>query len=488
MITGAPAKVRRKNPYVGPRAFKADEPLYGRERECRELTDLLIAERIVLLHSPSGAGKTSLIQSGVIPKLTREGFSVSPVLRVNTFASKQVANRWVYSVVLALVGEDRLDDWPGLEHATIPDVLARLDSERAPDVERVLIFDQFEEILTLDPPDWRGQAKFFEQLGAALTDCRRWVLFSMREDFIGGLDRYLGYLPGHLRTSYRLDFLQKDAALRAIQKPAEDHDAVFSAEGAEQLFDDLARVKVERPGGVVEERVGPYVEPVQLQVACHRLWRALKRNPTGAVGTITAEDVKKFANIDTMLAGFYSEAVTDVAKETHIDERALRDWFDSELITVQEWRSQTRRGPSSGSVDVATVLTELENRYLIRSDRRAGVKWYELAHDRLIQPVLRSNEKWRRNNLHPIEYHAFVWDRKGRDNSYLLVGSELAQAQYWLLRHGNDARDLERAFIETSRQRSGQTMLRNRVTLLVAGLLVVVFVELAVIIYLVVAT
>ena len=102
--------------------------------------------------------------------------------------------------------------------------------------------------------------------------------------------------------------------------------------------------------------------------------------------------------------------------------------------------------------------------------------------------MLRSNEKWRRNNLHPIEYDAFVWDRKGRDNSYLLAGSELAQARYWLLRHGNDARDLERAFIETSRQRSGQTMLRNRLTLLVAGLLVVVFVELAVIIYLVVAT
>ena len=54
----------------------------------------------------------------MIRKLTWEGFSVSPVLRVNMFASKQIANRWVYSVVLALVGEDRLDDWPGLEHAT----------------------------------------------------------------------------------------------------------------------------------------------------------------------------------------------------------------------------------------------------------------------------------------------------------------------------------------------------------------------------------
>jgi hypothetical protein len=44
------------NPYVGPRAFGSDDRLYGRDRETRELFDLLIAERIVLLHLPSGAG------------------------------------------------------------------------------------------------------------------------------------------------------------------------------------------------------------------------------------------------------------------------------------------------------------------------------------------------------------------------------------------------------------------------------------------------
>jgi hypothetical protein len=43
------------NPYVGPRAFKTGEHLYGRSRESSELVDLLIAERIVLLYSPSGA-------------------------------------------------------------------------------------------------------------------------------------------------------------------------------------------------------------------------------------------------------------------------------------------------------------------------------------------------------------------------------------------------------------------------------------------------
>lgn len=44
------------NPYVGPRAFGSDDRLYDRDRETRELFDLLIAERIVLLHAPSGAG------------------------------------------------------------------------------------------------------------------------------------------------------------------------------------------------------------------------------------------------------------------------------------------------------------------------------------------------------------------------------------------------------------------------------------------------
>ena len=57
------------NPYVGPRSFETGDALYGRDREVGQLASLLIAERIVLLHSPSGAGKTSLIQAGLLPRL-----------------------------------------------------------------------------------------------------------------------------------------------------------------------------------------------------------------------------------------------------------------------------------------------------------------------------------------------------------------------------------------------------------------------------------
>src|SRR6185369_3569777 len=70
------------NPFVGPRPFETGRKIFGRDREIDDLYYLLSAERIVLLHSPSGAGKSSLIQAGLIPRLT-ERFDVWGPTRVN---------------------------------------------------------------------------------------------------------------------------------------------------------------------------------------------------------------------------------------------------------------------------------------------------------------------------------------------------------------------------------------------------------------------
>jgi hypothetical protein len=77
----------RPNPYVGPRAFELNERLYGRDTETRKLANLLGAERMVLLHSPSGAGKTSLIQAALIPRMRERKFYVRHVARVNREAT-----------------------------------------------------------------------------------------------------------------------------------------------------------------------------------------------------------------------------------------------------------------------------------------------------------------------------------------------------------------------------------------------------------------
>ena len=62
MAGSEPRRVAGANPYIGPRPFRDGETLHGRDREVRELYYLLSAERVVVLHAPSGAGKSSMVQ------------------------------------------------------------------------------------------------------------------------------------------------------------------------------------------------------------------------------------------------------------------------------------------------------------------------------------------------------------------------------------------------------------------------------------------
>lgn len=77
------------NPYVGPRAFEEAEEsrFFGREREREKLYHLLLARRLVLLPAPSGAGKSSLVRAGMIPRLRQKVFLVRPVIRVGAEAA-----------------------------------------------------------------------------------------------------------------------------------------------------------------------------------------------------------------------------------------------------------------------------------------------------------------------------------------------------------------------------------------------------------------
>src|SRR4051812_38545481 len=93
------------NPYPGPRPYQRGETLYGRDREIIELFYLLGAERIVLLHSPSGAGKSSLVDAGLVPQLQKR-FDVWASIRLslapNESGPTTYGNRFVRSVLASL--------------------------------------------------------------------------------------------------------------------------------------------------------------------------------------------------------------------------------------------------------------------------------------------------------------------------------------------------------------------------------------------------
>src|SRR5688572_13950827 len=167
--------VKGSNPYVGAHPFSSTKPIFGRDRELSETVDLLLAERIVLLLSPSGAGKTSLIHAcdGIRDRLAKEGFTVHPTVRLQALqAAATVApggNRYVAAV------QGWLDNTraSASKTATVTEVMTEVE-KRSDNTAHVFIFDQFEELLTLNMTDLSAKTDFMRQLGDALKHRHRW--------------------------------------------------------------------------------------------------------------------------------------------------------------------------------------------------------------------------------------------------------------------------------------------------------------------------
>jgi SIR2-like domain len=391
--------IKRTNPYVGPRPFCKGELFFGREREATSVVNSLLSGRVMLLHSPSGAGKTSLIQISIVPSFERRDFltcagseirtDTDPeftALCVNLPPPEGVPNRYVFSVVNGLIGH--FTDHERACGMTVGDAVEEFAQHHNSKQRQLLVLDQLEEVLTLNPGDVEGQIVFFEQLGEALNDSRRWALLAIREDYMGALDRFRQYLPGQLRATFRLDLLDIGAALRAVQKPAQASGGEFYDDAAQMLVNDLRLVY----SGYGEEDTptvkSPYVEPALLQVVCYDVFRKLSKDQGSNFDAITVENIENYKPFDKSISKYYrtvireaakeaatgdaaNEAVVrDAAKENRGIEQVLRDWVGHDLIGQQRLRRQTRQKPPVPKPEAA--LHVMQGMYLIRDDPRPG--------------------------------------------------------------------------------------------------------------------
>lgn len=445
----------RPNPYPGPRAFERGEKLYGRARETAELLDLFIAERIVLLSSPSGAGKTSLVQAALVPELEREGFRVLPVMRpgLPPDSAAAGANRYVLSLLLRLEKNLPAAEQTPLAELTGLSLAGYLDRLPAPATGTwhgdVLIFDQFEETLTVDPTDRAAKLAFFEQIGAALRDRNRWALFSMREEFVAALDPYLRPIPARFDKGrrYRLDLLDADNAREAMQRPAVDGGVTFTEPAARKLADDLGCVQVQQPDGTMTPTQGQVVEPVQLQVVCRRLWDRLTPDKV----EIDVDDVEGVGDVDSALAGYYADTVAQVAGAQGVRERAIREWTDRQLISEGGIRVQVLMGPEASQGLNNMAIWPLVDAHLVRAEQRRGATWFELAHDRLLAPLRGDNAAWFEANLSTLQRQAALWEGQKRTDGLLLKGEALANAERWAQPYAGELEPHEFAFLDACR-------------------------------------
>ena len=430
-------------PYVGPVPFEAkDQALFfGRDSESDELMSLAIAHPVLLMYAQSGAGKTSLLNANFVPKLKKEGYEVLPIARVQGNDCDAGTNIYVFNTLMSWA-EGKVDPRQLARMTLVDFLLTRVHQKNNVEWElpRFLIFDQFEELFTAYPQRWQERKEIFMQIRDALEkDYLLRVVFAMREDYIAELDAYAELLPEKLRTRFRLERPRAKAALAAVKKPL---DVVktrrhFADGVAEQLVQNLLMIPADAAGG--ESQLGQFVEPVQLQVVCQSLWKALQPQDD----EITYEHLEHCGDVNRALSDFYERCLEGAVEKTTVKEGELRDWFGNTLITSDNTRGMVFRGAERTGGILNTAVDVLEKLHLIKEEKRGRSRWYELAHDRFIDPIRKSNDKWwgvragAVETRQRLEARAKEWVRHGRGSEGLLDQAELLEADRWL--NGTDA-------------------------------------------------
>lgn len=476
----APSAAAPLKPYIGPLPFEEGRELYGRKRETQQLFDLLISKRIVLLISPSGAGKTSLIQASLVPRLRRK-LQVLPIIRLaastaqNNEAPHQ-ANTYVSAALQSLeAGYDQADRMSE-ETLRAHTLDSYLQARRRPNSDGVhreyplLILDQFEELFTLNHFDWDAKRTFIEQLGEALSGGaasedeleddghnRRpiWALLSMREDYAAELEPYRDLLPTALTFRYRLEPLEREQAIEAVREPSQGW---FETEAAERLVNDLSLMKQTVDG---EETwvIGRFIEPVHLQVVALSLWNkvVIKENRAIQTSDIT-KTLQATSEIDTALGDYFQNAVSRASAASKIHERVIRDWIESRLITPSHNRTHVSSNPEEAGLP-SDAIRSLVDSHLLSIEAFGERKWLELSHDRLVGPVRKSNNDWRETHLVPLQKRAREWLEQTRSPALLFQGRDLHDSNAYAQGHQDELSQTELEFLKASNEQ--RTRLRR---------------------------
>jgi hypothetical protein len=466
------------NPFVGPRPYRQDEPLFGRDAEAELLVDLLIGARVLVIQSPSGAGKSSLLEALLKPLVRERGFRLTPTCQVSwrehgdTLAPALPSlNPLVKDACLQLLGQERVTGDPGLR-----DVVAHLEGGPAgtpeDDQGLLLVFDQCEKLFQRSRTV-RSEALlrgFFGQVSEVLRHPRRIAVFALRHEYRAALDAYAGLVPTGFSNTYTLDFLRCPQAQEVLEKTFASRGVEVTREAVAVLLNEQRRLVATRSlaagthAAIQPDDLSVFVEPLHLQAHGFRLWHWLEVRHEGRVpGRVDAGDLAGMPSVADALGDYYDETVKSVAAESRARERDLRDWIGCELIDPSGVRRLTSKPPPGG----AKATQALERLYLVRSEARNDVVWLELSHDRLAEPA-------RERNLRRLQ------DFQRRAASYaqthfvelLLDGKDLERAVAWKQANPDEVNEDDNRLLTDSQQAEREAARgRRRRTQLALGVL-----------------
>ena len=373
-------------PYPGPRPFRrADsDRFFGRERKAKALAGLWRTNNLTMAIGPSGGGKTSLLQAGVLPLVEEGRGEVLPPGRVSyglTFPSAALPGHNPYTLAL-------LASWsPGesvtrLVGLTVQDYVRQRAGLHNGAI--LAVIDQVEELLADSGPRKSCWRQFLADLSTAVRDqSQLHLLVCVRESTAEEFWRALGK-----GAQCHVGPMSFDEALEAVTSPAEVGGVAFGPGAAEELVTNVLTSSISSAGGPERSVTDEHVQPVLLQVACARLWDSLPGNQS----FVAKRDVRTYGDVDVALQAYCGQVIAEVADGHDISAARLRAWLTRTFVN-----DLGRRGTAyEGRTDIAgmpnNLARALEDRHLLISERRSGSRWYELLSDRLIEPLRHATE------------------------------------------------------------------------------------------------
>jgi WD40 repeat protein len=488
------------SPYRGLSAFEEQDAafFFGREAATTEVLErmsrLLPDSGLMVVSGVSGAGKSSLLRAGVLPRIRGAGLASTPEAArwpCLLFTPGRVPLDELALRVAALAGADAAAVRRGLDADPAGFALtARQAALASPPAPRpgqagrqllLLVVDQFEQVFTQCADERQRQAFITALCGAAGAGPETTghqpaalVVLGVRADFEGRCANYR-LLAGPIQDRYLVTAMTERQLRIAITEPARKAGSRVDADLVDVL---LAEVHARQPGAG-----GAGVLPL-LSHALDQAWRSR----TGEALTLT--DYERTGGIEGAVADSAQRAYDRL---TPGQQAAARQIFTRLTAISTEGadtvdratRAELGEGKSAAEIgDVQAVLEAFASERLLT----LAADSVEISHEVLpaAWPLLRDTwlaethaDRIVRSRLHNV---AAEWERQSRDSSYLYSGSLLQAAAGTAARAGADPvrypplTRTERDFMAASKQAASGRRRRRRaimgalVILLIAAL------------------
>ena len=444
------------NPYKGLRAFcEGDaQDFFGREGLLQQLLIRLgeggELSRFLAVVGPSGSGKSSVVKAGLIPALRRgalpgseQWFILEMMPGAHPLEELEAALLRVAVNPPTSLMEQFTSDNRGLIRAV------RRSLPVDPNIELVLVIDQFEETFTLVQNE-NERVRFLGLLVAAALDeaSRIRIIVTLRADFI---DRPLAYMDFGEILRQRMEIvlpLTTDEMESAIASPAGRLGLTLEPGLVSTMLHDLA----DQPGAL----------PL-LQFALTELFEKREAN------TLTKSAYQQIGGVLGALGRRAEEVYNGLTPECQLIAKQLF----LRLVTLGEGVEDTRRRALIAeleSLNLGNTITSKEytrsftatldafgRARLLSFDRDPGTRGptVEVAHEAILREWSRLRE-WLNESRADVRIErqlanaASEWQEADRDSSFLMTGSRLEQFEGWAANTSVALTQEERAFVDAS--------------------------------------